>query len=48
MKYKTTTKAIKNNYSENEIISIGYCGAYHLLKNHSPIAYTCGGLWLEL
>lgn len=42
MKYKTTTKAIKNNYSKNEIISIGYCAAYHLLKNHSPIAYTSG------
>ncbi len=42
MKFKTTTKAIKNNYSKNNIISLGYCSAYHLLKNYSPIAYTSG------
>lgn len=40
MKFKTTQKAIRNNY--NTIISIGYCNAQTLLNLENPIAYTCG------
>lgn len=40
MKFKTTAKAIRQ--SGGKIISINYCGATHLLRHHSPIAYTCG------
>lgn len=40
MKFRTTTKAIRNG--GGNIISIGYCGAWHLLNNHNAIAYTCG------
>ena len=40
MKFRTTAKAIRQ--SGGKIISIGYCGAAHLLSHHSPIAYTCG------
>ncbi len=40
MKYKTTQKAIRNNY--NTIISLGYCVAQNLLNYESPTAYTCG------
>ena len=38
MKFRTTQKAIKANYKD--IVSIGYCNAYYLLKYESPIAYT--------
>ena len=43
MKYKTTAKALREamRYGE-KIVSIGYCGAGTLLRNHAPIAYTCG------
>jgi len=38
MKFKTTKKAIKQNYST--ILSIGYCHAQYLLQFESPIAYS--------
>lgn len=40
MKFRTTTKALKNGY--NTLKSAGYCELQHLLRNHSPIAYTAG------
>ena len=40
MKYRTTVKAIREEYSN--IISIGYCDAQFLLSFTSPDAYTCG------
>lgn len=40
MKYKTTRKAIVNG-SVN-VKCAGYCDLHNLLRNHSPIAYTCG------
>lgn len=40
MKFKTTKKQIEQNY--HRIVSVGYCEAQHLLKYHSPIAYSCG------
>lgn len=40
MKYKTTRKAVVNG-SVN-VRSAGYCDLSYLLRNHSPIAYTCG------
>ena len=38
MKFKTTQKAIKNNYSN--IICVPYCGLQSLLNYKNPIAYT--------
>ena len=40
MKYKTTAKAIRS--AGGNIISIGYCDAWHLLSNHNANAYTSG------
>jgi hypothetical protein len=40
MKFKTTEKAIKANYSK--IIKVGYCNLQYLLRYETPIAYTCG------
>lgn len=40
MKFKTTSKQIKNNYFT--IISIGYCGLQSLLSYENPIAYNKG------
>lgn len=40
MKLKTTRKAIVN--ASTDIISIGYCAAQTLLRNHNALAYTCG------
>lgn len=40
MKYKTTRKAVVNG-SVN-VRCAGYCDLSDLLRNHSPIAYTCG------
>lgn len=40
MKFKTTRKEILRN--GGKILSIGYCDAYHLLRYHDPVAYTCG------
>ena len=42
MKFKTTTKKIKENYSQDYILSIGYCDLQTLLKYESPIAFTSG------
>ena len=40
MKYLTTKKAMRENYSQ--IIGIGYCNAQHLLNWETPIAYSAG------
>lgn len=40
MKYKTTKKAIQNNY--RNIIRVGAVGLYYLLKFTEPVAYTSG------
>ena len=40
MKYKTTRKAVVNG-SVN-VKCAGYCDLQALLRNHAPIAYTCG------
>lgn len=42
MKYKTTTKAIRSCYENNNILSIGYCDAWHLLHFRDANAYTSG------
>ena len=42
MSFKTTRKSIVNSTASKDLLSIGYCGLATLLKNHSPIAYTCG------
>ena len=38
MKFRTTRKAIKENYTN--IIKVGYCNLEELLKCKLPIAYT--------
>ena len=38
MKFKTTQKAIKENYKT--VISVPYCSLQNLLKYESPVAYT--------
>lgn len=40
MKFKTTSKAIKNGYTN--VKCAGYCDLQHLLYFEQPIAYTCG------
>ena len=40
MKFKTTTKAIKNGYSN--VKRAGYCEIQTLLRGVTPIAYTAG------
>lgn len=40
MKFKTTTKEIKNNY--NIILNIPYCNMQNLLKYKRPLAYNAG------
>ena len=40
MKFKTTNKAIKENYSK--IVRIGYCDLQTLLRGLEPFAYNCG------
>ncbi len=40
MKFKTTAKAIRNG--GGVIKCAGYCDLQALLRNHEPIAYTCG------
>ena len=42
MKVKTTRKQIVQSTPRNALKCAGYCDLQHLLKNHSPIAYTCG------
>lgn len=40
MKIQTTQKEIKGAF--NNIISIGYCDAWYLLRHMGPTFYTCG------
>lgn len=40
MKYKTTRKAVKGNFSK--VFAVGYCGLSDLLRFEEPRAYTCG------
>lgn len=40
MKYKTTTKAIKNLFPN--VKSAGYCSIQNLLRGIEPVAYNCG------
>ena len=40
MKFKTTRKAIMNNYYN--VLCVGYCDLQYLLQYKNPIAYTCG------
>lgn len=40
MKLKTTRKAVVNGSAR--LVSAGYCDLCTLLRNHAPIAYTCG------
>ena len=40
MKFKTTEKAIKQNYYI--VVKVGYCDLQHLFQYRNPIAYTCG------
>lgn len=40
MKFKTTTKSLRE--SASNLRCAGYCDLQSLLRNHSPIAYTCG------
>lgn len=40
MKVRTTRRAIVNG--SNNVRCAGACDLQHLLKNHEPIAYTCG------
>lgn len=40
MKFKTTRKAVVDGSSN--LVCAGYCDLAHLLRNHAPIAYTCG------
>lgn len=42
MKFKTTIKSIREGTPANSLRSAGYCDLQYLLRNHSPIAYTCG------
>lgn len=42
MKYRTTSKAIRNGTPADKLVSVGYCDLQHLLRGHEPIAYTCG------
>lgn len=40
MKYRTTQKAVKGNFSK--VFAVGYCGLASLLHFEQPRAYTCG------
>ena len=40
MKYRTTSKAVKEGYKK--VYKIGYCNAQYLLAFESPVAYTAG------
>ena len=42
MKLRTTNKQLKEWYSKDNTITIGYCNAQHLLEGLEPFAYTCG------
>lgn len=40
MKFKTTRKAVVDG--SVKLVCAGYCDLQTLLRNHNPIAYTCG------
>lgn len=40
MKYRTTIREIKDNYSAVQYVP--YCALQHLLTYDNPVAYTCG------
>jgi hypothetical protein len=40
MKYRTTLKAVKNNFGK--VLAVGYCGAVNLLRYSAPFGYACG------
>lgn len=40
MKFKTTTKAIREG--AGNVCYAGYCDLSYLLREHEPVAYTCG------
>ena len=41
-KLKTTRKPVIDATASNYLKCCGYCDLNTLLRNHSPIAYTCG------
>ena len=40
MKFKTTRRAVVEGSAR--LVSAGYCDLSTLLRNHAPVAYTCG------
>ena len=42
MKFKTTSKAIKNGYGTKYLFKTGYCALQNLFYYDNPIAYTSG------
>ena len=40
MKFKTTRRAVVERSAR--LVSAGYCDLQTLLRNHAPVAYTCG------
>lgn len=42
MKFRTSIKAIRDEFGKKNIISIGYCEAQSLLSFIDASAYTCG------
>lgn len=42
MKIKTTRRSIVETTAPKNLLCAGYCDLQTLLRNHSPIAYTCG------
>ena len=42
MKFKTTSKKIKEIYTRNNILEISYCDLQNLLKYENPTAYNSG------
>ena len=40
MKFKTTRRAVVEGSAR--LVSAGYCDLQALLRNHAPVAYTCG------
>lgn len=40
MKFKTTAKAVKENYAT--ILRVGYCELQRLLRDENPVAYSAG------
>lgn len=42
MKYKTTAKELRNEARYIRTVKAGYCDLQTLLRDESPVAYTCG------